>query len=531
MLTYVTIALAVLLVVAVCYGLNALSKKNKEVEKLKKDLAESKAFSEFFANMSHEIRTPINTMSGFSQLIADTDDVSERRRYAGIIEESSKQIQRLISDILDISKVDSGKMKFFPERFDLTAALDHECEALGNLEHSKDVAILTEFPYRKCMITTDRTRLIQIVTNFITNAFKYTSKGTITIGYEVDGAGFKVYVKDTGKGIESNPMTVFERFKRLDGHVKGTGLGLAICKSMAEGQGGKVGVVSASGVGSTFWVWLPGSCEVEGHVDEGPKVVMPAKSGGVAAVKVAEEEKPMAAPESSKPEVVKSEVEGIAKQAAPEAVRSAVAEVAHEASEVSERNTEALPEVGVEETRQEPVERKETPSIVLEKGSEEATKPEQGTGEARKPEAEDAEPRSDEPMHEEAPKDEADQVSGRRKRLLVAEDDDSNFLLFRVMLRSDYDLIRAKDGVEALDAAAKDRYDAILMDVRMPRMNGIEATERIRLIDKETPIIMVTASAFFADKEKSSKAGCTDFLTKPLNKAELLAALHKHIVG
>lgn len=462
---HLVIVLAALLVALACCAAVMLSKSRKEIEGLKKALGESKALSGFFADMSHEIRTPINTMTGFSRLIADTDDNAERKRYAGIIEDSSKQIQRLISDILDISKVDSGKMKFFPERFDFSVALDHECMVLGTLDHSNSVEFKGCFPYSSCMVTTDRTRLMQIVSNYVTNAFKYTSRGSVTVGYECVDDGLKVYVKDTGKGITGDPYVAFERFKRLDSTVKGTGLGLAICKSMAEGQGGKVGVESIPSVGSVFWVWLPCSPEVTGPKADAVKTYSPLQEEAAPAEHVHDAGKPEQKAES----VEQAPVEQIV--AEPKPVAEQVPEETKTSKEEPAAETVVAPAVAAK--------------------------------------AEPSDP-------------------NRRKRLLIADDDDSNYLLFKVMLQTDYDLSRAKDGVEAVQAMMNNRYDAVLMDVRMPRMDGIEATERIRQKDQITPIIVVTASAFFADKEKSFKAGCTDFLTKPINKAELLATIAKH---
>lgn len=224
------------------------------------------------------------------------------------------------------------------------------------------------------------------------------------MGYEYVDGGIRLFIEDTGCGIpKENQDKLFQRFAKLDDFTQGTGLGLAICKAIVDAQGGKIGVESEVGKGSTFWAWFPCEAEIEefGEAEESVSKNMEDNSGQVA-IKPA-----------------------------------------------------------------------------------------------------DSHPRDT-----------------RRKSILVAEDIDSNYMLVNAILK-DYDLTRACTGKEAVEFASNFRYDAILMDMKMPVMDGIEATKKIRQFDKIIPIIAVTANAFDSDKVEAMEAGCNAFVTKPLKKKDL----------
>lgn len=225
------------------------------------------------------------------------------------------------------------------------------------------------------------------------------------MGYDYVDGGIKLYVEDTGCGIPQDKHDkLFQRFAKLDDFTQGTGLGLAICKAIIDAHGGKIGVESEVGKGSTFWAWFP--CEAE--VEEFDKEAGESKGDDI-----------VVTPDQNK-------------------------------------NSRAdIPKDGV-----------------------------------------------------------------RKKSVLVAEDIDSNYLLVKAIL-TNFDLTRACTGEEAVKLASTYRYDAILMDIKMPVMNGVEATRRIREFDKITPIIAVTANAFDSDRVEAMEAGCSAFVTKPLKKKEL----------
>lgn len=377
----------------------------KFLEREREDARQAdKLKSAFLANMSHEIRTPLNAIVGFSELLQTTEDPDMRKEFMGIISNNNELLLRLIGDILDLSKIESGMLELKPEVFDLTAAYKETYTALKQRCTNPEVEFLGYSPYKSCKVKLDRNRVVQVGTNFITNALKHTNKGHILMGYEYVDGGIRLFIEDTGCGIpKENQDKLFQRFAKLDDFTQGTGLGLAICKAIVDAQGGKIGVESEVGKGSTFWAWFPCEAEIEefGEAEESVSKNMEDNSGQV----------------TIKPA--------------------------------------------------------------------------------------DSHPRDT-----------------RRKSILVAEDIDSNYMLVNAILK-DYDLTRACTGKEAVEFASNFRYDAILMDMKMPVMDGIEATMKIRQFDKITPIIAVTANAFDSDKVEAMEAGCNAFVTKPLKKKDL----------
>lgn len=359
--------------------------------------------SAFLANMSHEIRTPLNAIVGFSELLLTAEDPDTRTEYMNIISKNNELLLRLINDILDLSKIESGLIELKPEIFDLTDVFNEMFITLKQRSSNPKVKFLGDNPYKSCKVKLDKNRLVQVGTNFITNAIKHTQKGHILIGYEYTSGGVKIYVQDTGAGIPKDKQSkLFQRFAKLDDFTQGTGLGLAICKATTDAQGGKIGFESEEGKGSTFWAWFPCEAEIEKYGEE-------KETGKV-------EEKTSTSSSSHKTEEPDSPLPG--------------------------------------------------------------------------------------------------------KSVLVAEDIDSNYLLIKNILKT-FNLTRAKNGKEAVELARTHTYDAILMDIKMPVMSGIEATRKIREFDPSTLIIAVTANAFDSDREEALKAGCNAFVTKPIKKSNL----------
>ena len=206
----------------------------------------------FLANMSHEIRTPLNAIVGFSQLLAETDNHEEKGEFVRIIEENNDLLLQIINDILDISKIDAGKMVFNYTDFDITEVIV-DLKQVYESHLSPEVKLICDLPHKKYVINSEKNRLTQVITNLLNNAVKFTSKGSITIGYEVIPRGLAFYVTDTGKGIDpENLKRVFERFSKFDSFVPGTGLGLSICQMIVTKLGGKISVESELGIGTTF---------------------------------------------------------------------------------------------------------------------------------------------------------------------------------------------------------------------------------------------------------------------------------------
>ncbi len=367
----------------------------------------NKLKSAFLANMSHEIRTPLNAIVGFSELLTDTIEPEEKQEYLSIIHSNNDLLLRLIGDILDLSKIEAGMTELKPETFDMSALFEDAYSSLKQKTRKPNVEFLHENPYQVCIITLDKNRLLQIITNYTTNAIKYTPSGSITMGYGYVNKGIKVYVRDTGIGIaESKRNKLFQRFEKLDDFAQGTGLGLSIVKALTEANNGEVGCDTEEGKGSTFWAWIPCSAQI------------------------------------------------VRKEA------------------IGDYNTDYTEDViDVEDVKNLP-----------------------------------------------------DALS-----ILIAEDSDSNYLLVRHILRN-HNLVRAVNGADAVEMAKKEKFDIILMDLKMPVMGGLKATEKIREFDNKTPIVALTANAFDSDKAKAQQAGCNAFLAKPLNKRALINMLAE-VVG
>ena len=223
--------------------------KAEELDRLK---------SAFLANMSHEIRTPLNAIVGFSSLLAETDSRNERQEYIKIVQENNELLLQLISDILDLSKIEAGTFNFVYTNVDVNETCAEIIKSMS-MKVSKGVELIFEEPFPECYIYTDKNRFTQVISNFINNALKFTQQGCITLGYEqVSHQKIKFYVRDTGMGIpEEKQKSVFERFVKLNTFVQGTGLGLSICKSIVSQMEGEIGVDSTEGVGSCFWFTHP----------------------------------------------------------------------------------------------------------------------------------------------------------------------------------------------------------------------------------------------------------------------------------
>jgi len=379
---------------------------NTKWEKMAQELKEMKDKAElsdrlksaFLANMSHEIRTPLNAIVGFSELLVDSDDPDEKKEYWHIIESNNDLLLRLINDILDLSKIESGIIDRKRERFNLTQLCNELYVMMRSKIPNADVELVQDNPCPECWIFLDSNRLKQVWMNFLTNAVKYTRSGYIRMGYSVEKDGIRFYVEDTGTGIPKELQDrVFGRFQKLNEFVQGTGLGLAISRAIVEAAGGEIGFTSEQGIGSTFWAWVP--CEIFQHGDVGcPETTLPNRR----------------------------------------------------------------------------------------------------------------------PVFSED--------SDRKLKILVAEDNDSNFLLVRNILK-DYDLLRVTNGVEAVEEIRNGKFDFVLMDLKMPVMDGLVATRKIREFNSDIPIVALTANAFDTDRASAMDAGCNAFLPKPVKRKQLFELL------
>ena len=355
--------------------------------------------SAFLANMSHEIRTPLNAIVGFSSLLVEAEDVELRQSYMSLVEENNGLLLNLVSDILDISKIEAGTIEISMKSVDIFRLCQ---EVIANfLLKTRNEKVLLCFDENspQIAIDADKNRIVQVLSNFITNALKFTTEGTITLSYTLENdAQICFCVTDTGKGIPAEQQhEVFNRFVKLDPFSQGTGLGLSICRSLVKRMGGKIGVESREGEGARFWFVLPYTSDIQ----KIPEVVT---TGG------------------------------------------------DKVSNVISKNYKPL--------------------------------------------------------------------------ILVAEDIESNYLLIEALLRKDYRLQRANNGNEVIELFNTQTPDLILMDIKMPGMNGIDTTATLRKTGTQVPIVALTAFAYDNDKLLAFEAGCNDFLSKPISPPEL-----RRIVG
>ena len=380
-----------------------------ELEKARSRAEQSdKLKSAFLANMSHEIRTPLNAIVGFSDLLMVTEDQEEKEEFIQIINANNELLLKLINDILDLSKIEAGSVELKYEPFDLSEHFENMFTSMKQRLKNPDIVLTEINPYHCCQVTLDRNRVAQIITNYVTNAIKYTSKGSIKMGYACKDGGVYFYVKDTGIGIADDKKgKVFQRFEKLDEFAQGTGLGLSICKAIAEAMGGKVGFESVHNEGSLFWAFLP--CEVD------------------------------------------------------------------------------------------------TLSMVEEKKEENISGGEFGAN------------------------DEVMEKSAGRKTILIAEDIQSNYQLVSTILKDHYDLLHAENGQKAVEIARSQHVDLLLMDMKMPVLDGLKATAEIRKFNASLPIVALTAHAFDSDRIAAIKVGCNEYLVKPLEKMKLMVALKKYL--
>ena len=389
--------------------LQIANKKLKEYEEkaLKAEKA-SQMKSLFLANMSHEIRTPLNAIEGFTRIIVETDSEEERMKYYQIVESNNQRLSSLINEILDLSRVESGEIQLKKAMTDINQLCDN-IKQLFKFRCPESVKLEFEKPMMTATMNTDANRLIQVLSNLISNALKHTTTGSITYGFRVinEMKEIEFFVKDTGTGIEPEFIdNIFNTYASKDAeHQKGYGLGLALCKIIVEKLGGTISVESTVNLGSTFTFLLP----FEGTV------------GGI----------------NQEHTTTTTNVRTIRVSARPDGMN--------------------------------------------------------------------------------------------QKTILVAEDEDSNYELVKIVLQKRYRLLRAHNGIEAVNLNEDENPDLILMDIRMPEMNGLDATRIIKEVNHETPVIALSAYAFEENIREAKLAGCDEFMSKPFRVENLIEVVKKYL--
>jgi PAS domain S-box-containing protein len=359
----------------------------------------------FLENMSHEIRTPMNGIIGFSEMFTDTNlTENERNHYAQIVINSGQKLLSILDDILDISRIETGQIEIVPEPVNINEQADELYQFFFTKAKDKKLEFKIEkaLPDEEATIYTDRTRLHQILSNLLANAFKFTKQGHVCLGYREEDGFLSFYIEDTGIGIdEKMHQIIFERFRQANAEVTknygGTGLGLSISQKLVSLLGGKIGLESMPGKGSKFFFTIP---------------FVPYKS----------KQKPGSAGKLNMP-----------------------------------KNT------------------------------------------------------------------------GKGVTILVVEDDQLSYdYLNELLSKSGHKVIRASDGIQAIQIAEEnDDLKLVLMDIKLPVMNGYEATRQIKMLRPKLPVVAQTAFAMSSDRGKALEAGCDDYITKPIVADNLIRIINK----
>ncbi|HKL92329.1 MAG TPA: ATP-binding protein [Bacteroidales bacterium] len=366
----------------------------------------------FLHNISHEIRTPMNAIIGFSDFLTDQSiELDQRRQFVNIIVQSGHQLMSIIDDIVRISTIESGQEKIRWSDVSLNEQLRFLNEQFQSkaLEKGLSLTFKNGLTDERALIQTDETKLTQVISNLLVNAFKFTDKGSIEMGYRLNGTVLEFFVRDTGIGIpEAMQSEIFKRFRQVEGKLSkkfgGSGLGLSISKAYVELLGGTIWVESEEGSGSCFYFthpYLPVSLDSN-----------------------------------------------------------------------AQSSFEADASIMVEHS------------------------------------------------------------DTQRWKILVAEDEELNYLLLQEMVRSlPIELVRAEDGLEAIRLYEEQpqAYKLVLMDLKMPNMDGFEASFQLHQRNPQLPIVAVTAYSLESDRQRALEMGCSDVLVKPIRKQDLFDVLHRYV--
>lgn len=456
----------------VSYTSDITRQREKEIELIKVKEAD-KLKSAFLANMSHEIRTPLNAIVGFSNIIAETEDKEEIALFLDIIHKNNELLLQLIDDILDFSKIEAGTLDYHIAPVDIKEICG-EVALADSLKMSPEVQLLFDKNAPSVWVRTDARRIVQVVSNFVNNAIKFTSKGSITIAYRKEQAQVKVWVSDTGIGIrEEDRRRIFERFVKANDFQQGTGLGLTISKTIIETLGGTIGVDSTYGQGATFWFTLPLGEEEPGDTvqAEEPDDTRP-------------DDAPLSSPEAAnEPATGNNETAGEPDPNAP----------AHRDTYAGASTQTAADTLVVTHT--------DSPTDAP------AHLPASPAGPAH--------------TNQDAPLTPAPRKASETQTILIAEDIEENYRLLHMLLHRDYNLLHAENGREAVALYRQHHPDLILMDIKMPEMDGFEATRQIRVESETVPIVALTAFAFEKEKQRARECRFTDYLVKPVDIHDL----------
>ncbi|MDB5429129.1 MAG: hybrid sensor histidine kinase/response regulator [Caulobacter sp.] len=475
--------------------------------------------AEQIASLSHEFRTPLNGVLGMARLLDGTRLTAEQRSYVQALKDSGDHLLTLVNDFLDLARLGSGQIQLHPGRVEVEDLLRRVCELLSPRAHEKGIEIAWAAAPGLAPILADEGRLRQILINFAGNAIKFTDAGGVLITADTRDEQLRFTVSDTGPGVPpADRERIFQPFVQSEAgaRVGGAGLGLAIVTSLAERMGGAVGVEGERG--ADFWFEAP-------FPAAGPAVADRSLMGQTVAI-------------ASTNAVVR---EAAARQVAACGGRPAGAQSPEQAARLAP-GAVLLVDPALAPGKRLPKPPPGAPALIL-------LKPEERGRIARaralgyagyliKPlRRESLSARVLVASGHAAPPGPAANLEDDRvavaaapgARVLLAEDNPINAMLARALLeREGCTVVRAANGEEALDLAASGVFDIILMDVRMPKLSGLEAARALRARGVRTPIVALTADAFEDDRQACLAAGMDDFLVKPLTLVALRAALTRH---
>lgn len=487
--------------------------------------------SVFFAAVTHELRTPLSGALGAARLLQETRLQPDQAAYLDAIQSSAGHALALIDDILDLSRLEAGKLQLRTEPVDLRALIEDASEILATRAVEKGLSLAHAIdPDVPARIKADPARLRQVLFNLAGNAVKFTEAGGVLIRAERAGDFIRLSVRDTGPGIAKADRTrLFEQFERGaadEGTASGAGLGLAMVKRLAEAMGGEVGLQSTPGAGALFWFAFP--------IEAGEDAAFDLRLAGRHLI--------VASPCAIQRQAIALQATALGARTGQVAVPDALADA------VGKSGGDTV--LVLDESWAEMAGRLANPSGRLRVLALARPRTKDLFSQARRPEgihgwlvtpvrarslAEHASADRDDPVSAgppilappmAKPCAEAGALSGLS--LLLAEDDPVNALIAeRVLSRLGARVVRVGDGAQAVEAAANARFDAVLLDLRMPRLDGREAARRIRTGPGggDLPVIALTANATEADRAACLEAGMDDFLSKPLDPERLCDVL------
>lgn len=458
-----------------------LMKRELQAEKEKAENSD-KLKSAFLANMSHEIRTPLNAIVGFSRIIAESEDSDERKAYCDIVDANNERLLQLINEILDLSKIESGIIEFTygPVRLH---GLCKEVFDAHVFRSPQNVQLIYEPSNQSLIIDSDKNRIFQVFSNLIGNAFKFTTEGSISYGYKQVGREIVFHVTDTGTGIDPAKLhKVFERFVKVNNFAQGTGLGLSICKTIIERLGGNISVTSELGRGTTFTFTAPA------RVNEDEEVRLPVEK-----------------------RIPKADIE---KNTSEESDTEVISIRDIESEKETDLDTEEV-DLGTKLKKYSEAE----VSIGVEIDSYSGTETQRFSGTETSPEI-------DEPISSET---NVLSETKSEKVILIAEDTDNSYALLVAILGKKYQLIRARDGMEAVILFDEIKPNLVIMDIKMPNLNGLEATKVIRELSATVPIIIQSAFANDYDRDTIEQSGANLFVSKPVSQTKMRELIKQYM--